>query len=243
MEWWQYDPTKMVIYAMSLFGFAYNLKQVRAHERNIAVARVLIAFRRGYLRIARHHRQPLTSSIARLLFPRLQFPRNEIIKGQLQMQQKKLEAEKRILNWGGLGWAWRGDGTVRSIVAKLRCARLPLCSLPLPLSIRHHYLLLFITAGPDPSSLKAISRSQFDESIKKGAQWVIIDGFVCDVTKFTADHPGGSHLIKPRIGKDISTGECLSCRVFVVNIRPSLRLARQTVRAVVRSCAFHSIPL
>lgn len=55
VEWWQYDPTKVLIYSLSLLGMAYDLQT---------------------------------------------FPRNEILKGQLQMAQKALERQKRGIYWG-----------------------------------------------------------------------------------------------------------------------------------------------
>jgi stearoyl-CoA desaturase (delta-9 desaturase) len=55
VEWWQYDPTKVFIYAASCLGLAYNLQL---------------------------------------------FPAEEIIKGQLQMNQKALAARMERLYWG-----------------------------------------------------------------------------------------------------------------------------------------------
>ncbi|OIW31777.1 hypothetical protein CONLIGDRAFT_660032 [Coniochaeta ligniaria NRRL 30616] len=55
IQWWQYDPTKLFIYLMSLIGQAYDLNTFRA---------------------------------------------NEIEKGRLQQQQKKLDAKRSQLDWG-----------------------------------------------------------------------------------------------------------------------------------------------
>ena len=55
VEWWQYDPTKVLIWVLSLVGLTYDL--------NV-------------------------------------FPAAEIVKGQMQMRQKKLDAEKSTLYWG-----------------------------------------------------------------------------------------------------------------------------------------------
>ncbi|KAJ3279611.1 hypothetical protein HK104_001302 [Borealophlyctis nickersoniae] len=55
IRFWQYDPTKWVIWLASLFGLTYNLRT---------------------------------------------FPANEIQKGRLQMQQKKIDALKKKLDWG-----------------------------------------------------------------------------------------------------------------------------------------------
>jgi stearoyl-CoA desaturase (delta-9 desaturase) len=55
IQWWQYDPTKLFIYLMSLIGMAYDLNTFRS---------------------------------------------NEIEKGRLQQQQKKLDAKRAQLDWG-----------------------------------------------------------------------------------------------------------------------------------------------
>jgi stearoyl-CoA desaturase (delta-9 desaturase) len=55
VRWWQYDPTKWLIKALSWVGQTYELQY---------------------------------------------FPRNEILKGKLQMAQKSLDNKKRELNWG-----------------------------------------------------------------------------------------------------------------------------------------------
>ncbi|KAB5523933.1 hypothetical protein GE09DRAFT_1229666 [Coniochaeta sp. 2T2.1] len=55
IQWWQYDPTKVFIYLMSLIGQAYDLNTFRS---------------------------------------------NEIEKGRLQQQQKKLDAKRSTLDWG-----------------------------------------------------------------------------------------------------------------------------------------------
>jgi len=53
--WYAYDPSKWVVYALSLIGITYDLKR---------------------------------------------FPENEIIKGQLQMLEKKINSRKATLKWG-----------------------------------------------------------------------------------------------------------------------------------------------
>ncbi|KAJ3116047.1 hypothetical protein HDU96_010513 [Phlyctochytrium bullatum] len=55
IRWWQYDPTKWVIYLGSLFGLTDHLKE---------------------------------------------FPHNEIVKGRVMMQQKKIDEVKKKLDWG-----------------------------------------------------------------------------------------------------------------------------------------------
>ena len=58
--------------------------------------------------------------------------------------------------------------------------------------------------GPDPATLRVLKRAEFDEAVARGAQWVLLDGFACDVGKWGEDHPGGKELVKSRVGKDIT---------------------------------------
>lgn len=42
------------------------------------------------------------------------------------------------------------------------------------------------------------------EEIKNDKMWIVIDGFVYDITNFSKKHPGGPKIIKNHIGQDAS---------------------------------------
>jgi cytochrome b involved in lipid metabolism len=42
------------------------------------------------------------------------------------------------------------------------------------------------------------------EKIKDGKSWIVIDGFIYDITDFSKKHPGGSEIINYHIGQDAS---------------------------------------
>jgi len=58
----------------------------------------------------------------------------------------------------------------------------------------------------DSNHLPILNWDQFQAQHKQsGRNLVVLDGFILDVTNFIDEHPGGYHLIKTRLGKDIST--------------------------------------
>ena len=137
VEWWQYDPTKVFIYAAYLLGFAYDLRI---------------------------------------------FPREVIAKGQLQMKQKALDARKGALSW-----------------------------------------------GPNPDALRVLTRAEFDKAVAEGKQWVLLDGFVLDVSLFARDHPGGASLLTGKVGGDIDElfkGKAYKHSNAAHNVAHTLRVAR-----------------
>lgn len=43
------------------------------------------------------------------------------------------------------------------------------------------------------------------EQIKKGKEWIVVEGVIYDVSKFINEHPGGPRYLKTSIGKDATT--------------------------------------
>ena len=83
--------------------------------------------------------------------------------------------------------------------------------------------------GPDPAALRVISRATFDARVADGAPWTLLDGFVLDVGKWGADHPGGAGLVKASIGRDITAdfkGEVYKHSNAGRNVAQTLRIAR-----------------
>ena len=83
--------------------------------------------------------------------------------------------------------------------------------------------------GPDPASLKVLSKAQFDAAVASGSAWSILDGFVVDVSLWAAQHPGGSGLVRSAVGKDITAdfkGEYYKHSNAANNVAAPLRSAR-----------------
>jgi len=83
--------------------------------------------------------------------------------------------------------------------------------------------------GPNPAHLKVLSMDEFKEAVAGGAQWMIIDGFVCDCAKWGKDHPGGKSFIDSSIGKDVSKefkGHVYKHSNAAQNMAATLRVAR-----------------
>ena len=64
--------------------------------------------------------------------------------------------------------------------------------------------------GPDPATLPFMTRKEFAALTGDGGrgvrtrELVILDGFVLDVARFAPEHPGGPHILRSKIGKDVS---------------------------------------
>lgn len=89
--------------------------------------------------------------------------------------------------------------------------------------------------GPDPATLPTMTRAEFEAQAAKpgapsaGKKWVIIDGFVCDVSAFAATHPGGEKFIETSLGSDATAafrGEVYRHSAAARNIAATLRVAR-----------------
>lgn len=83
--------------------------------------------------------------------------------------------------------------------------------------------------GPDPATLSAISKDDFAAKVAAGAQLIIVDGFVLDVSSFAAQHPGGAGYIKSEIGKDSTesfVGAVYKHSNAARNLANTLRVAR-----------------
>ena len=51
-------------------------------------------------------------------------------------------------------------------------------------------------------TLRKIRRTELEEHNKEGDLWVVINGFVYDLTKFWPNHPGGPENVLQHAGKD-----------------------------------------
>lgn len=49
-----------------------------------------------------------------------------------------------------------------------------------------------------------MTRTDYSNAIKNGAQYVILDNLVLDVSEFASHHPGGKFVIRHCVGMDIS---------------------------------------
>ncbi|KAJ2653946.1 stearoyl-CoA 9-desaturase [Coemansia sp. RSA 1200] len=59
--------------------------------------------------------------------------------------------------------------------------------------------------GTPVSKLPVYTEQEFLEQVKSyKKQWMVIEGFVYDVSTFALDHPGGKALILGGIGKDMT---------------------------------------
>lgn len=44
--------------------------------------------------------------------------------------------------------------------------------------------------------MKSIDLIEFNEKVKSGEKWVILDGLVIDVKSFISKHPGGAQILE-----------------------------------------------
>jgi len=58
--------------------------------------------------------------------------------------------------------------------------------------------------GPNPATLPEFTMKQVEQDCAKGANLIVINGIVHDVTQFAAEHPGGQAFIKTKLGMDAS---------------------------------------
>lgn len=117
---------------------------------------------------------------------------NEIAKGVLQMTQKRIEAEKRRLDWGPNPAAlpsWDRDTFDARAKAGLSAWLAGSAS------------RANTTAQGSPAGVAAGARSAGTELI------VAIDGFVLDLAPFAASHPGGEGYITAFVGKDATVSQ------------------------------------
>jgi len=59
--------------------------------------------------------------------------------------------------------------------------------------------------GPQPDTLPEYTMEKVKEEFLKGEQLIVVDGFVHDVRGFIDEHPAGSAIVKPYLGKDASS--------------------------------------
>lgn len=55
--------------------------------------------------------------------------------------------------------------------------------------------------GPQPDTLPEYTMEKVQEEFSKGEQLIVVDGFVHDVRGFIDEHPAGSAIVKPYLGK------------------------------------------
>ncbi|KAG5645500.1 hypothetical protein DXG03_005910 [Asterophora parasitica] len=104
------------------------------------------------------------------------FPDNEVRKGQLTMQLKKLRETQE-------GLAWPSDSNDLPVISWDAC----------------EYLVSF-----SPLAFGLMPRPTVQEQSQK-RPLVLISGFIHDMTNFIEEHPGGPHLLIKMIGKDATT--------------------------------------
>jgi len=51
-------------------------------------------------------------------------------------------------------------------------------------------------------SLESFSEKEVSQHDDESSAWIVIDGYVYDVTSFLTDHPGGKEIVLPHLGKD-----------------------------------------
>lgn len=106
------------------------------------------------------------------------FPDNEVRKGQLTMQLKRLRETQETL-------AWPSDNSDLPVISWDSCQYS--CILSCLVSVR-----LFL-----------VEPSVQEQSQKRPL--ILISGFIHDVSDFVSEHPGGAHLLIKMIGKDATT--------------------------------------
>ena len=106
------------------------------------------------------------------------FPDNEVRKGQLTMQLKKLRETQE-----GLEWPSNNDDL--PVISWESCM---------------HDLFFYFALVPHTSFFLF----QVQEQAQK-RPLILISGFIHDVGGFIEEHPGGAHLLIKMIGKDATT--------------------------------------
>lgn len=61
-----------------------------------------------------------------------------------------------------------------------------------------------LTFGPEEDALPLMTAAEFEQGIREGRKWVIMDGMVHDIARFILDHPGGAAILGARVGRDIT---------------------------------------
>jgi stearoyl-CoA desaturase (delta-9 desaturase) len=131
IKWYQYDPTKWFITAMSWLGLASHLKV---------------------------------------------FPDNEVKKGQMTMELKRIKARSDKLEWPKSS-------------NDLPIIEWSECTWP-----TRRFLVVCANSG-----------CGLVQSLAKERNLVLISGFIHDISSFMDEHPGGKHLLSKNIGKDATT--------------------------------------
>lgn len=105
------------------------------------------------------------------------FPDNEVRKGQLTMQLKKLRRTQETL-------AWPSDSNDLAVISWDSCES------TIVTATIHQDLLTFETLVLKESQKRPL---------------IVIAGFIHDVADFFEEHPGGRHFLTRYIGKDATT--------------------------------------
>ncbi|KJE91359.1 hypothetical protein CAOG_02503 [Capsaspora owczarzaki ATCC 30864] len=58
--------------------------------------------------------------------------------------------------------------------------------------------------GPEPEQLPVMTLAEVKAQTGTGRSLVIMDGLVLDMTEFVTEHPGGTAILTPKVGKDIT---------------------------------------
>ena len=129
-----------------------------------------------------------------LAFHLKQFPNNEIRKGQLSMQLKRLREKQDVITWAP---------TVEDlpVISWDSCA----------------YFLCLV--GGDEADFEPLVQEQ-----SKKRPLILVAGFIHDVSPFMDEHPGGRHLLAKNIGRDATTaffGGVYDHSNAAHNVRPS----------------------
>mmetsp|Transcript_26683 Transcript_26683/g.45978 ORF Transcript_26683/g.45978 Transcript_26683/m.45978 type:complete len:777 (-) Transcript_26683:419-2749(-) len=127
-----------------------------------------------------------------LVYDRVVFPENEVKKGVVQMEQKRLDRLKENLRW--------------------------------PQEVEQLPVMTW-------EELRAQSRSYAPEGadLSKLRHLVVFEGVVHDVTDFVPTHPGGTKILEPFLGKDITkafNGEVYEHSNGAHNLLGTMRVAR-----------------
>lgn len=91
----------------------------------------------------------------------------------------------------------QADNLFRSDDNEMRKARIQVRQAELDQAKMH------VKFGPDAASLPAMTAADVQRAVAdEGREWLIIDGFVLDMTPFKAKHPGGEKILRAYYGKD-----------------------------------------
>jgi len=93
--------------------------------------------------------------------------------------------------------------------------------------------------GPPEETLPTWSMDKVQQSVKDGEMLMVCEGYVHDVRLFIKEHPAGSAIMKPYIGKDISkqfNGGVYNHSNAARNILQTLRVAKLDTSASASSC-------